>query len=319
MEKSNRFIALLTTMRKTFIRPYCADCFVKTAMNFLEEGTDDQAKIFKGLRRALEILNDQFNENAYTFIIGNTLAREINKVLEDETLDIFKDVKDRSNEFCMSMYPDLAQKYSLLEDLDSKLEFVKSASVTGNIIDVGTAGHEFKLDLDEMFMIMDTIKKEGFAIDDTSKLKALLEEEGVKNFLIMLDNAGEIVFDKFLIKLLKENGKHVTCLVRGKPIANDATMEDARAVGIPELCDEMLETSIASLGYTIPDNDQDVIDKVNGMDVIIGKGQANLETLSVFADEIEASHIFLLSRIKCETIAEYMDVKIGDNILKRIK
>ncbi|MFX0101331.1 MAG: DUF89 domain-containing protein [Candidatus Hodarchaeota archaeon] len=306
-------------MRDSFIRAYCGECFIKTAMRFLNEGTNDGKKIFKGLKRTLEILNDEFTENAYTFIIGNKLAREINKVLEDDTLDIFKDVKRRSNELCMSMYPDLEQKYDLLDDLDSKLEFVKTASVAGNIIDVGTPGHEFKLDSSEMFNIMDEIKEEGFIINDTDKLKDLILDPGVKKFLIMLDNAGEIVFDKFLLKLLKENEKSLTCMVRGKPIANDATLDDASLVGITEICDEVLETSIASLGYTIPDNEQDVIEKVNNMDVIIGKGQANLETLSIYADEIEAGHIFVLSRIKCETVAEFMGVKIGDNMLKKVK
>ncbi len=100
---------------------------------------------------------------------------------------------------------------------------------------------------------------------------------------------------------------------------SDATRDDIHEVGLDAMCDEVLETSIASLGYTIPDNDPNVIAKVNSMDVIIGKGQANVETLSTYIDEIEASHVFILARIKCTTVASFQGVRVGDNVLRKIK
>ncbi|MHA1369194.1 MAG: damage-control phosphatase ARMT1 family protein [Promethearchaeota archaeon] len=306
-------------MKETFITPDCGPCFVDTALRFLKEGTKDETKILNGLQRIFQILARNFSSKGYTFIIGNEMAREINDLLSDETSDIFEEIKDRSNKVCESIYPDLLKRYKEIKDINAKLKFVLASGVAGNVIDVGTAGHNFTLDADEISKLIDKIQDEGFAIDNTVEFKALLGSEEAHRFLIMLDNAGEIVFDKLMIILLKEHDKHVTCMVRGAPIANDATIDDIKQVGLDVLCDDIIETTIASLGYTIPDNDPHVIERVNSMDVIIGKGQANLETLSVFVDEIEAKHIFLLSQIKCNTVAKFQGVEKGKNIFKKLK
>ena len=303
-------------MRDTFIRHDCAPCFVDTAMKFLLAGTNDKKKIMEGLQQVLVMLGDDFSCNGHTFLIGNKMARFISKFLKNG--DIFKEIKHRSNQLCMEMYPLLDKRYSKLDRLDEKLDFALVAGVAGNVIDVGTSGHVFKLDPDEIFQVIDDINEQGFKIDHREALKKLILDDREKHFLVMLDNAGEIVFDKFLIRLLKENQKHVTCMAKGQPIANDATFKDLKEVGIDTLCDDILLTSIASLGYTISDNDDRVIDKVNGMDVVIGKGQANLETLSTYRDQMQTKHVFLLSKVKCNTVAEFQGVKKGDNVIKEV-
>ncbi len=305
-------------MRKTFIKPQCAPCLVETALKFLREGAgDDDALIIEGLHHALEIIERNFHLEGYTFFIGNEVARMIIEHVGKE--DIFHEIKQRSNALCNSIYPSLVGKFESMAGLDEKMAFSLEAGVAGNVIDVGTAGHEFSLDAGDILRSIDSIHDQGFIVDDRNALKELILDDAKTDFLLMLDNAGEIVFDKLLITLLKEQGKRVSCLVRGKPIANDATRDDIHEVGLDAMCDEVLETSIASLGYTIPDNDPDVIAKVNSMDVIIGKGQANVETLSTYIDEIEASHVFILARIKCTTVASFQGVRVGDNVLRKIK
>ncbi|MHA1684604.1 MAG: damage-control phosphatase ARMT1 family protein [Promethearchaeota archaeon] len=306
-------------MKDTFIGPRCASCFVETAVNFLKEVTADNTTILSGLEIAMKVLQEEFKVGAYTFIIGNKLARKINEFVNPVCEDIFARIKRKSNEVCMEIYPKLLEKYESIRGKDEKLGFVLSACVAGNTIDVGTAGHTFSLDPDEIFAAIGTVRDDWFAIDHTTEFMNILESSSATSVLIMLDNAGEIVFDKLLILFLKEMGKKVYCMVRGSPIANDATIDDARAVGIDKICDGIIETSIASLGYTIPDNDQEIIDKVNGMDLIIGKGQANTETLSTYSDEIRAGNVFVLSKVKCETVANWKGVSVGDNIFQKVK
>ncbi|MHA1791317.1 MAG: damage-control phosphatase ARMT1 family protein [Promethearchaeota archaeon] len=304
-------------MKPSFIKPGCGPCFLETAYKFLNAGTNDDALVMKGLTRILKFLAAEFKDGAYTFIIGNKMAREITEFLG--VADIFKEVKEKSNEVCEKMYPHLSERYERFTSLEEKLNFVLSASVTGNIIDVGTAGHEYELDPTKLFSLISQVESEGFMIDDRDEFLKLLLDSSTHRFLLMLDNAGEIVFDKLLIRLLKEQGKHVSCMVRGEPIANDATKEDAISIGMENSCDEIIETTTASLGYTIPDNSKEVVDKVNSMDVIIGKGQANTETLTIFADDIKVKHVFLLSKVKCETVAALKMVKKGDNIFQKVK
>lgn len=53
----------------------------------------------------------------------------------------------------------------------------------------------------------------------------------------LTDNCGEIVLDKLVIILLKELCPEldITVIVRGFPVINDATMEDAQDIGLAEL------------------------------------------------------------------------------------
>jgi hypothetical protein len=70
----------------------------------------------------------------------------------------------------------------------------------------------------------------------------------------LADNCGEIVFDALLVDYLKRNGSHVTFAVRGAPILNDATIDDAVALGLDRRTDVLTATTdgIAELGSTVP-------------------------------------------------------------------
>nr|MDO8109185.1 ARMT1-like domain-containing protein [Candidatus Sigynarchaeota archaeon] len=300
-----------------FIKPYCSVCLLDMALSYFQASTSDHATITAGMKKIINMMKQDLNGDAYTFLIGNKIAREVCALLGKE--DLFEAVKRRSNEVCESMFPSLLDRYKSITDFDEKMDFVLCAIVAGNVIDVSTPGHDFKLESAELFKIIEEIHDRGFAINDRKKLKTLVLDPRVKKFLLVLDNAGEIVFDKLLVMFLKEHGKNVTCMVKGKPISNDATKADLRDTGMDKLCDGILETSIASVGYVIPDNEKNVVDTVNGMDVVIGKGQANLETLCVYLDEIKAKHVFIVSRIKCPTVAEFQGVKKGQQIVRQIK
>jgi len=307
-------------MRPSFINSACAPCLVETALKFLKAGVDgkDADKVvIKGMERALSIIQQKFSNNGYTFEIGNMVARDIVDFLKNE--DIFKDIKARSNRLCMSMYPELKARMDSMPSIDAQLDFAIAAAVAGNIIDVGTAGHDFILQEDEIFKIIDEIQRAGYKIDHREQLKRILADPKTRDVLFMLDNAGEIVFDKLLISFLKARGKRVSCMVRGRPIANDATKKDLVDTGIDVLCDQIIETTIASLGYDPRENSKDVNDQVNAKDVIIAKGQANLETVSIFIDDIKAKHVFLVVRVKCATVATFQGVNVGDNIVRQLR
>ena len=47
------------------------------------------------------------------------------------------------------------------------------------------------------------------------------------NVLYLVDNTGEIVFDKFLLEKIKEYDVDITVAVKERPILNDACMKEA--------------------------------------------------------------------------------------------
>jgi damage-control phosphatase, subfamily I len=108
----------------------------------------------------------------------------------------------------------------------------------------------------------------------SSELKEALST--AKTVLYLGDNAGEIVLDKLFIETLMHPNLYLA--VRGAPVINDATLDDAQYVGIDTVAD------VISNGYDAPSTIVDGCspqfqELFNKADVIISKGQGNLEGL----------------------------------------
>jgi uncharacterized protein with ATP-grasp and redox domains len=196
----------------------------------------------------------------------------------------------------MELYPRLKKDIEGSED--ALLSAVRLA-VAGNVIDYGVP-HSFDIENE----IEDCLRKD-FAIFDFEKFARAVKE--AKNILYILDNAGEIVFDRILVE---ELAKDVVCAVRGKPIINDVTMDDAVQVGLDKV------TKVVSSGSDIPGTlpgacDESFRDHYRCADLIISKGQGNFETL---ADEDRP--IFFIFKAKCPVVARHVGCKMGDIILK---
>jgi len=152
------------------------------------------------------------------------------------------------------------------------------------------------------------VLKSDFSINHSYELKEALSN--AKTVLYLGDNSGEIVLDKLFIETIMHPNLHFA--VRGAPVINDVTIDDARYVGIYKVAD------VISNGYDAPST---IIDKCseefqkhfNDADVIISKGQGNLEGL------LHKTHktVFFLLMVKCDVIAEALGVKKGDFVVMK--
>ena len=72
--------------------------------------------------------------------------------------------------------------------------------------------------------------EQELVIDDSTGL--LRELEKTRKLLYLGDNCGEIVLDKLFIEMIRKRYPNLTVLygVRGRPVVNDVTLEDARMV-----------------------------------------------------------------------------------------
>jgi uncharacterized protein with ATP-grasp and redox domains len=103
------------------------------------------------------------------------------------------------------------------------------AAIAGNVIDFG---------------IYETIDLDR-SIDESFRLPLSGADyrvfagavQNARRILYLCDNAGEIVFDRILIEILRDRGKKVIAVVKGSPVINDATQDDARAAGLNECAD----------------------------------------------------------------------------------
>ena len=123
--------------------------------------------------------------------------------------------------------------------------------------------------------------------------------QNAKKFLLITDNAGEIVFDRILAETLQKTYPqlNITFLVRGGPAHNDATREDAEAVQIPF---KVIDSGKAIGGTPLTDISDEAKAAIADADVILAKGMGNTE--SMYGCGYPVYYAFL---IKCGRFQEY--------------
>jgi len=182
------------------------------------------------------------------------------------------------------------------------------AAVISNIFDYGVKGHSVTSDFLSFFN--EEIEKPLY-IDDTDKILPLCSR-----VVYLSDNCGEIVFDKLLIQYLKSHGSQVTLAVKETPILNDATMEDARSLGLDTIVDHLTTTgggANAEIGINmdlIPDDLRTAIDNCT---IIIAKGMANFESISEMENLPPVAYLLAA---KCRPVADELGVPVGVKVAK---
>ena len=266
----------------------CFFCFVRASEKLLEkESISEEAKSSFTLDMISLYQNKRSNFSAPLF------SRELHHILRSYTHnpDPYKEVKKANNDQAIKMQPELEY---IIQQSEDKFNTALRLAIAGNIIDFAASDN---------FDLQATIDKallSEFAIDHSTELRDRIIS--AKSILYLGDNAGEIVFDKLFIETIKH--PNLIYVVRGSPIINDATMEDAEYVGMHEIA------NVISNGYDAPSTIPDKSDKqfqkyFREADLIISKGQGNLEGLFPLND----NRIFFLLMVKCNVIAEFLKVE----------
>jgi len=123
----------------------------------------------------------------------------------------------------------------------------------------------------------------SFTIDHFQKFESVLK--GPQKVVYLMDNAGEIFFDKLFIQTIQDwreknslSLADITCIVKGGPILNDATIEDALVANLYENA-KVISSGVNHLGCALEKINETAKIEVLSADMIISKGQANFETL----------------------------------------
>jgi hypothetical protein len=227
--------------------------------------------------------------------VARDLHKKIMHLLKND--DLYAEEKKLHNDFVLNMYPELKNK---IENAEDPLETAVKIAISGNIIDFGPS---------QDFNVSETINKvlnADFAINHSKKL--LKDLSKAKKVLYLGDNTGEIVMDRLFIEMLQHPNLYYA--VRGKPIINDITMEDAIYTGIDKIA------NVISNGDDTPSTvlkrvSPEFLDHFHSADVIISKGQGNLEGL---IDE-NMDNIYFLLMVKCDVIGNILGVKKGDYVV----
>ncbi len=266
----------------------CLVCFVRQALAAARRSTDDEEVQREVVLRAGALLSRVSMEvtppeNAVP------LYRMISEVTGRE--DPFAEIKKKSNTFALSI---LAAIQEQIREADDPLRAALHFAVCANIIDYA-AQHSF-----DAARSMEECGRQTFLIDEYPQLYDSIEKQPGCKVLYLADNCGEIAFDGLAIQELQRVGCKVTLAVRGRPIINDATREDAIFCGLDTIC-PIIDNGCDCPGTPLDSCSDVLVDHFRRADIILSKGMGNFETLS----EVRAP-LFFLFTVKCVRVADYL-------------
>ena len=273
----------------------CIPCYLKQAHSAITALVSEEAEVDQLMKRVLPHLRGTSLE--LTPAENSTIIlREVNKLLN--TQDPFYQQKRYCNMIALQWEGELN---SYLGRSYDRLRTAIKLSVVGNVIDLGI---KEKVDIKAAF---EAIFEEGFVVDDSDRLIERVQK-GREKVLFIGDNAGEIVFDKVLVRELLRYQSEVVYVVKGGPILNDALMEDAQQVGMTRLC-RVIDTGSDWVGVVEKDSSPEFMRAFHQADIIISKGQGNYETLTEMKREV-----FHILKAKCEVIARALGIHRGEMV-----
>ena len=277
----------------------CGACFLRQAREAMDLATDDDDL-------KIEINAEIFKFLAKTFKEGtnsNKTGSHIHNLIKEKTNchDPYINEKRLGNEIALKYLP-LAQ--DILDENDSLENRVKIA-IVGNILDFGA----FELSEDIEKLIKDSLNRD-LAVKDIESFENALEK--YNNVLYLVDNTGEIVFDKLLLSKIKEYNLDITIAVKSEPILNDACMEDAISTGLNEF-GEIVEIGAGTVGYVDSEISDEFREVFNAHEFVISKGMGNYEGLTEI--DLSKKEVFFLLCAKCNTIAKDIGVNFQDMLL----
>jgi len=216
--------------------------------------------------------------------------------------DPFRKAKVEANQATLALYPRLKK---VLADSEEPLLTACKLAIAGNSIDLGPNFDHGGLD-----NIVETALASPLAVNDYEQFRDSIGNS--RRVLYLGDNAGEVVFDRVLIEELHQVKElEIDFVVRERPIINDATRDDAIAVGMDRIA-RIVSSGSDAPATILSQCSADMLRLYYSADIIIAKGQGNYESL-----EGETGNIFFLLRAKCPVVAELLGVKVGDAILKQ--
>jgi len=281
----------------------CIPCIIRQTIDTSRLSIEDPDKQRSVINKVLHyIQNVEFNISPPEF------GKRIYAIIAEETgnSDPYKEHKIKHNQMAMDLYDKIKKTVYLSND---PVFMAAKLAIAANIIDFGSPGHK----VINMQKMLDEIDQMHFTVNDFHKF--VDDFVHAKNVLYLADNAGELVFDKLFIEVLKrfypERGNNFIVVVRGAPVINDATMEDVRMIGLDSVV-KVIENGDNAPATVLNSVSKETKAIFENADIIISKGQGNYETLHE-----QKKLIYFLFKVKCPVIAEMLKLPEGSMLFQR--
>lgn len=217
------------------------------------------------------------------------------------TNDPHEKEKKHFQESLLNLESQMEEVLTKTQELSDYIKFI----LAGNIIDFSTM-HQV-----DMNMVINTQKKTQQACLNDSLL-IQLDNELMKadNLVYLLDNVGEVIFDKIFIKYLNQKypNLNITAIASGSPISSDVTAEEAKEIYLDKYC-RVISNGNDITGTYLPKCTEETLNAINMADLILSKGMANFESL--VGSGYNIYYIFLC---KCNHYSDLLQVPLLSEI-----
>ena len=279
----------------------CISCILGKQEKLIRDFSDEDKKT-QYINRVLEILRKHGQTESSPW-----LAEKINQLYEEcwgEGED-YTVTKQRYNQLLLSKEKEIL---SCINNSDDCIrECIKYVSA-GNYIDFSAVDNVNEHTLDEL---LQKVNEENISEIEYFNFKRDLEQ--AKKLVYVTDNCGEILLDKIFIKCIEDKYPKlkITVIVRGQNVINDATIEDAKQVGLTDIV-TCIGNGNGAPGTVIKLLSEEAKQALFEADMIISKGQGNFESL--FGEGLNPYYIFLC---KCELFVRRFGLKQYESVFMK--
>jgi uncharacterized protein with ATP-grasp and redox domains len=287
------------------LKPDCIPCILRMTITSLRKLPLDENAVKTLYTDILEIpaLHGLNWDTTSVEVIEDIWGKIVKRV---NTPDPFFSEKTDQNQKIMDLYPYLEKMVNAAVD---PLYMAVKLSILGNSMDLMVADKSVTIENSISEKVKMPLSNENY-----SQFKQQLKAS--KHLLIFGDNAGEIVFDKLLIETIKKiHHPEITFVVRSMPALNDATLKEAKSVGLDKIA-AVIENGIDGPvpGTLLNRCSSKVNDLVRRSDLIISKGGGNFDTLDEESKHLDKNISFLLLA-KCYPYCNHFGTKLFQPIL----
>lgn len=252
------------------LNPFCMCCALNKQEQKIRHYPDMEKKT-EYMKKVMALIANTEEKDC-----APSLSVDIQKLYSsfwDCPMEDFTEIKREYNQLMLNMEDSLENKIRKSEDpLEKSLLYAR----IGNYIDFAALSN---VDQATVFTLLE--EKSTESLDEEEYRNFLRDLSSAKKLVYLTDNCGEVVLDKLAVKILKEKypDLDITVIVRGYPVVNDATMEDAEEIGLTDLV-RVIGNGSNIGGTWIPGITSEARDLLYDADLIIAKGQGNFETLN---------------------------------------
>ena len=282
--------------------PDCFACLYEQALRVTKALECDEACAFRLLKKGAGVIKElEPNQTPpeAAAILYPALAKEVG------CEDLYEKQKRDSINLALK-YLDFV--FKKIDKSQNPLDAALRAAVAGNVIDFATQkSFDIAKEIENIFEV-------SFAIDEKPLFLERLAK--ARRLVVIGDNVGEHLFDKLFLELVAKFYPDMErfYFTRGRPIINDVTFKEAKAIGMDRVC-TIIDSGVDTPGFIYEKANEEARRIYDSADLVLAKGMGNFECMESLQDE----RLFFLFKVKCSVVAKRVNQEVGTLICVNAK